>query len=129
MPSNELLLSSLYTWIPIKAIGLIPSFFLFFPLLFLYGGRRQRGCLLLDLLGHESRPHLPLERPKRPDKNLQALCRLTQLTKEELKKFYRAFKQVRVLNVECNFISYSVLVHLIFSYSFLFFSFTFVQIK
>lgn len=42
---------------------------------------------------HESRP-FPLERPKRPDKNLQALCRATQLTKEELKKFYRAFKQV-----------------------------------
>lgn len=42
---------------------------------------------------HESRP-FPLERPKRPDKNLSALCRATQLTKEELKKFYRAFKQV-----------------------------------
>jgi hypothetical protein len=44
---------------------------------------------------HESRP-FPLERPKRPDKNLQALCRATQLTKEELKKFYRAFKQVNI---------------------------------
>lgn len=43
---------------------------------------------------HEPRA-FPPERPKRPDKNLQALCRATQLTKDELKKFYRAFKQVR----------------------------------
>ena len=35
------------------------------------------------------------ERPKRPDKNLQSLICSTQLTKEELKHFYRAFKQVR----------------------------------
>ncbi|KZS12889.1 putative a-type potassium channel modulatory protein [Daphnia magna] len=67
------------------------------PVIRSFGGVRQFLCRTLKQVHfsgvhHESRP-FPLERPKRPDKNLQALCRATQLTKEELKKFYRAFKQ------------------------------------
>ncbi|XP_046444329.1 calcium-binding protein NCS-1-like [Daphnia pulex] len=67
------------------------------PVVRSFGGVRQFLCRTLKQVHfsgvhHESRP-FPLERPKRPDKNLQALCRATQLTKEELKKFYRAFKQ------------------------------------
>jgi len=61
-----------------------------------YGGVRQFLCRALKEVhfsGVSNDHQFSHERPKRPDKNLQSLSRTTQLTQEELKHFYRAFKQ------------------------------------
>ena len=51
--------------------------------------------ILFFFKGADNEIHYEQERPRRPDKNIQSLCCATQLSKEELKLFYRAFKQVR----------------------------------
>jgi len=61
-----------------------------------YGGVRQflsRALKEVHFSSVSNDRQFSHERPKRPDKNLQSLICSTQLTKEELKHFYRAFKQ------------------------------------
>lgn len=73
-----------------------------------------RGWIIQGV-SHDSR-QFSLERPKRPDKNLQSLSRATQLTKEELKHFYRAFKQVRAAPLQSQQNGYFLFLMLLLTY-------------